>query len=314
MNFIGYRTLKTVIGAVVSIYLAMALGLKYATAAGIITILSLQSTRRQSLRLTSKMIGAFLLALLLAVVLFKLFGYTPLIFGLFLLLFIPISVRLKVQEGIVVSAVLITQLLIEKTTEIPFILNQISLMALGVVIALFLNLYMPSFESKIKEEQDIIEKTIKKILLDMSNALLEQVVSIEEEELFNHLEIRLKQGREMAHKNFNNSFSSNNSDYITYMDIRFQQLHCLQKMRKHFERLSITYKQTILIADFTVKIAHSIQCNDAAEKRLVNLSKLRKSFTTMELPQNREEFENRGILYQFLNDMEEFLQLEVILE
>jgi len=314
MNVIGYRTLKTVIGAVIAMYLAITLGLKYATAAGIITILSLQSTRKQSLRISSKMIGAFLLALLLAVGLFKLFGYTPLVFGIFLLLFIPIAVRLNVQEGIVVSAVLITQLLIEKNTEMSFILNQIYLMAIGVIIALVLNLYMPSFENKIKEEQDIIEKTIKKILLDMSNSLRDQVVSIQEEELFNFLEIRLKKGRMMAHKDFNNSFSSNNSDYTTYMDIRSQQLHCLQNMRKHFERLSITYKQTILIADFTIIIAHSIQGNDAAEKRLRDLSELRKSFTTMELPQNREEFKNRGILYQFLNDMDEFLLLEALLE
>ena len=114
MNFIGYRTLKTVIGAVVAMYIAMSLGLKYATAAGIITILSLQSTRKQSIRLSSKMIGAFLLALLLSVGFFKFIGYTPLVFGLFLLVFIPLSVKFQVQEGIVVSAVLITHLLIEK--------------------------------------------------------------------------------------------------------------------------------------------------------------------------------------------------------
>ena len=312
MNFIGYRTLKTVIGAVVAMYIAMSLGLKYATAAGIITILSLQSTRKQSIRLSSKMIGAFLLALLLSVGFFKLFGYTPLVFGLFLLVFIPLSVRFQVQEGIVVSAVLITHLLIEKNTETSLILNQICLMAIGVVVALFLNIYMPSFENRIKEEQNVIEKTIKKILLDMSSCLRDQGVSIEQEKLFILLEVRLKQGREMAYKNFNNNFSSNSSDYTQYMDIRLQQLHCLKNMRKHFERLSITYTQTILIADFTVRVAHSIP--EHAEKRLEDLRRLRQSFTTMQLPQDRAEFENRGMLYQFLNDVEEFLLLGAILK
>lgn len=33
----------------------------------------------------------------------------------------------------------------------------------------------------------------------------------------------------------------------------------------------------------------------------------------MELPKNREEFENRVMLYQFLNDLEEFLMLEEVL-
>jgi len=314
MNFIGYRTLKTVIGTVLAMYVAMHLGLKYATAAGIITILSLQSTRKQSMRFAGKMIGAFLLALFLSITLFKFLGYTPLVFGLFLFVFIPLSVRLKVQEGIVVSAVLITHLLIEQNIEIPFILNQIYLMGIGVIIALFLNLYMPSFENKIKEEQKEIEKTITKILLNMSSSLREQVVSINEEELFNFLQLKLKKGREIAYKNLNNNFSSNNSDYTNYMDIRIQQLHCLQNMRKCFERLSITYKQTILIANFTVRVAYSIQSTVTAEKELADLRKLRKSFTTMELPQDREEFENRGMLYQFLNDMEEFLLLEAVLK
>lgn len=313
MNFIGYRTLKTVIGSVAAMFIAAHFGLLYATAAGIIAILSLQNTKKQSLRFAGKMVGAFLLALFIAIGLFKVLGYTPLVFGLFLLIFIPLSVKLKVQEGLVVSAVLITQLLVEKTIDLSFILNQLSLVFIGVSIALLLNLYMPSFENKIKKEQEQIEKTIQKILIDMSNSLRVQVVSIKEEELFTLLKSRIKGGRDMAFKNSNNSFSSKNTYYITYMDIRLQQLHCLENMRKHFARLFITYKQTTMIADFTRKTAILIQEPDMAEKLVEELSKLRQSFTTMELPQNREEFENRVMLYQFLNELEEFLMLDEVL-
>jgi len=313
MNFIGYRTVKTVIGSVVAMFLAMHFGLLYATAAGIIAILSLQSTKKQSLRFAGKMIGAFLLALLIGVGLFKFLGYNPLIFGLFLLLFIPLSVKLKVQEGIIVSAVLITQLLVEKTIAFSFILNQLSLVSIGVSIALLLNLYMPSFENKIKHEQQQIEETIKKILVDMSISLRAQVVSIKEEELFTLLTARLKRGREMASKSFDNNFSAKNTYYQNYMDVRLQQLRCLQNMRKHFERLWITYKQTTMIADFTRQSAFLIQKDGMAEKLVEDLSQLRQSFTTMELPQDREEFENRVMLYQFLNDLEEFLLLEKVL-
>lgn len=50
-----------------------------------------------------------------------------------------------------------------------------------------------------------------------------------------------------------------------------------------------------------------------AGKLVEDLSQLRQNFTTMELPQDREEFENRVMLYQFLNDLEEFLLLEEVL-
>ncbi len=312
-NFIGYRTLKTVIASVAAMFIAIHLGLLYATAAGIIAILSLQSTKRQSIRFAGKMIGAFLVALLIAVGLFNSLGYSPFIFGLFLLIFIPLSVKMKVQEGIIVSAVLITQLLIEKTIELSFILNQLALVCIGVCSALLLNLYMPSFEDHIKREQVQIEQIIKQILIDMSNSLRAQVASIKEEEMFTLLKSRLKHGREMAANSFNNSFISKNNYYINYMDVRLQQLHCLENMRKHFGRLSSTYKQTTMIADFTLRSAFLIQEYDTAKRRIEELSQLRQSFTTMQLPQNREEFENRVMLYQFLNDLEEFLLLEEVL-
>lgn len=45
MKFIGYRTLKTAIGATIAMSIAGALGLKYSVSAGIITILSIQNTK-----------------------------------------------------------------------------------------------------------------------------------------------------------------------------------------------------------------------------------------------------------------------------
>jgi uncharacterized membrane protein YgaE (UPF0421/DUF939 family) len=46
--------------------------------------------------------------------------------------------------------------------------------------------------------------------------------------------------------------------------------------------------------------------NDCVE--LINkLALLRKDYEMMELPKNRTEFENRALLFQFLNDLEDFL-------
>lgn len=314
MNFIGYRTLKTALGVVIAMYIAITLELKDATSAGIITILSLQNTRKQSIQLAIKMLCASFLALLISVLLFKLFSYTPFIFSLFLLFFIPLAVRLKLQEGIVISAVLITHLLIEKNIQFSFLLNQLYLMIIGVTIALILNLYMPNLENKFKEKQQLIENLISSILLTMSTSLKKQVCVIEENDLFTQLKQTLKQGSTLAHINYNNRIFSTPNNYTHYMDIRLQQMNCLQNMKKHFDRLSTTYTQTIIIADFTINIAHSISDYTMTKNQLTELRKLRESFTTMPLPQDRAEFENRSVLYQFLNDMEELLLLESMLE
>lgn len=67
------------------------------------------------------------------------------------------------------------------------------------------------------------------------------------------------------------------------------------------------YEQTILLSEFTNNVAINIhEDNDCIE--LINkLALLRREYEMMELPKNRDEFENRALLFQFLNDLEDFL-------
>lgn len=308
MKFFGYRTLKTSIGATAAIMLANQMGLQYSVSAGIITILSVQSTKRQSVNIAMQRLGACVLALAISSVLFGVLGYHAVIFGLFLLLFIPMAAKLKVAEGIVVSSVLVTHLLLEKSVMASLLWNEISLMLVGVGIALLLNLYMPSIEGKIKEDQSYIEEKMKEILLHMAMALKEHYVSIKEEELFSSLENHLLQARSRAYKNLNNYFFADESYYAQYMEMRMQQFETMKRMRQHFQRFFMTYEQTVMIAHFTEKVAHSIYEGNTAENLLEDLYHLREHFRAMELPVTREEFENRAMLFQFLNDMQQFLE------
>ena len=242
--------------------------------------------------------------------LFKILGFNTVIFGLYLLLFIPIASRFKLNEGIVVSSVLVTHLLVEKRADMWLLFNEIGLMVIGVSIALLLNLYMPSIEKKLKEDQEFIENSIREILRLMSESLKEKAVSINEEAMFKNLEYRILSGRTRAYKNLNNTLFSDNSYYVKYMDMRFQQLETLKSMRTHFNKFFMTYTQTVMMSDFTRKVSASIHENNTAVGLLQGLNELRLEFSTMELPKTREEFENRAMLYQFLNDMERFLTIK----
>lgn len=171
--------------------IAGALGLKYSVSAGIITILSIQNTKRKSLSVAIQRMIACLLALTISSVLFTMLGHNAIIFGLFLLVFIPLAVKFNLQEGIVVNSVLATHILAEKYISINLFINEILLMFIGAGIALLLNLYMPSIEKEIWEDQFYIEEKMKEILIQMSIALRELSVSLKEDELFNDLEERL---------------------------------------------------------------------------------------------------------------------------
>lgn len=310
MKFIGYRTIKTAIGVVIAVTIAKWLGLKYGISAGIIVILSIQSTKRQSVKIAVKRIEACVLALFISWVIFNLFGFYDSVFGLFLLLFIPLTARLNLTEGIVVSSVLVSHLLVERAANIFWIKNELILMGVGVGVALFMNLYIPSIEGRIKEDQIYIEEKIREILRAMSGALRDNKLLGSVDEVFNELEERLKVGRKRAYKNLNNYLFEDVSYYARYMDMRTRQLDTLKRMREHFERFFITYDQMIMMAEFTEEVAIYLNEKNTGEDFLKKLNLLYKSFKEMDLPATREEFENRAILFQFLRDMEDFLKIK----
>jgi uncharacterized membrane protein YgaE (UPF0421/DUF939 family) len=310
MKIIGTRTLKTGIGTPISIILATLFGLKYAAAAGIITMLSIQSTKRESIQIALKRIAACVLALIIASVFFSIFGYSPVVFGLFLLAFIPMTAKLNLEEGIIVSSVIVTHLLVERSTSLQLAFNELALMFIGVGVALFLNLYMPSRENLIKEDQKYIEESMKKILVKMSAALKEHDSSFADDELFRELDDRIKAAKRRAYKNLNNYLIRDMSYYVEYMEMRRQQFKTLKRMKDNFRRFSIADEHTCKVADFTEKISKDFYEKNTAEGLLKELEDLRGEFKNMNLPATREEFENRAMLYQFLNDLEQFLLIK----
>ncbi|WP_099191996.1 aromatic acid exporter family protein [Tepidibacter mesophilus] len=307
MKFIGYRTLKTAIGAAISIIISKNLGIEYAVSAGIITILSIQSTKRKSVEIALQRICACILALFIAYITFNLFGYSEISFAIFLVIFIPLAVKFNMGEGIVVSSVLVTHLLVEKSVEIFWLRNELYLMIIGAFVALILNLYMPSIENKIRSDKIYIEEKMKEILHKMSIALKDHTIEFESDVLFNDLENRLQRALKLSYINFNNYVFQDEIYYVHYMEMRVKQYETIKRMREHFQRFFMTYDQAIIISDFTQRVANLLYEDNTAESLIEELNKLRMIFKEMPLPKDREEFENRAMLFQFLNDMESFL-------
>ncbi len=307
MKFIGFRTLKTGIGAAIAMIIASQLGLEYSVAAGIITILSIQNTKKQSFKIALQRVIAFLIALFVSFIVFRMIGYNPLAFGIFLLIFIPLTVRFNLEQGIVVNSVLITHFLVQKTINLFWIRNELELMLIGVGVALFLNFYMPSIEEQIRKDQIYIDESIKSILFQMSRALKKNDISIKEQSIFNELEEILYVAKERAYNNLNNYFLLDTRYYVEYVEMRLQQFKILKRMKSHFQRFFISYEQTIMIANFTEKVAECFHEENTAENLLQQTGILREEFRNMSLPNTREEFENRAMLFQFLNDLEQFL-------
>ncbi|MHC1749724.1 MAG: aromatic acid exporter family protein [Cellulosilyticaceae bacterium] len=309
-KIVGIRTLKTAIGATIAIIIASMIGLKYSPSAGIITILSIQSTKKQSIQIAIKRFVATLIAFLVSGILFALMGYNPIIFGLYLLVFIPITAKFNLSDGIVMASVLVTHLLVEASVNEALLINEILLVLIGIGVALVLNIYMPSAENELAKQRQEIEQIMYALFCKMSDALEGCSVAIEEQTLFDRLEQKIIEARADAYKYSNNHLFARVSPYERYFEMRARQLQVMHYMREHFSRFFMTYEETKTVATFAKKVAISIKGEIKAKDLLSELALLREDFKKSNLPSTREEFENRAMLYQYLNDIEHFLAIK----
>ena len=309
-KIIGLKIIKTGIGATSAIWLAQLIGLKYSVAAGIITILSIQNTRRESVLIALRRLGATVIALSLGSVVLNLLGFNAVSFGVYLILFIPLAVKAKVVEGIVPASVLVTHLLGEGYTSITLLGNELLLMIVGAGIALLVNMYMPNLEEDLIREKQKLEKNMFDIFIKMENALLLDNKKLEIENELEALKSALVEGRTKATQYRNNTFMSGRSLYEKYFDMRYSQYQIMLYMYKHFERFYRVTPGAEKIAKLTYEVALSVKGKIAVETLLLDLEALREAFKHSELPVTREEFENRAMLYQFLTDMEQFLDVK----
>ena len=310
MKYVYNLAFKMAISATIALLIGNALGLQYATVGAVIAILSIQDTRKKALIISYKRIVACSMGILLSVILYSLLGNGALIFGLFLIILIPLTSRLKAQEGMVPAVVLSTHFLVANNITIELIFNEVLLMIIGIGVAAIANIFMPSLEDKFKYDREWIEEHYRIIISKMSKSLITHTVDIDEQKIINEVEKRLYESKETAYKIVNNHFFKSSSYYTDYINMRINQFDTIKRMRLHFQRFNIPVEQMNVMSDFTLCVAENIREMNDCKSLLMDLDILRNEFKKMELPKTREEFESRAQLLQFLNDMEEFLLIK----
>jgi len=307
MNFIQSKTVKIALAATIAVLISTYLDLDFGVTSGIIAILSIQDTKKEALLVGGKRIIAASIAILLSFALYVLLGNNPIIFGLFLLIFIPITNVIKTSEGMVVGAVLSTHLLISTNINISWIINEVKLTIIGIGVAMIFNLYAKSLEENFEKNKEDIEEKYRLILSDMATSLVTQAVPIHDQEILLGIEKLIKTTKVMAQIINNNHLFKHSNYYVGYIDMRLTQLDAIKRMKRHFSRVYMTYEQTRLLSEFTNEVAINIHEDNDCIELICKLDLLRKYYGMMQLPKNRDEFENRALLFQFLNDLEDFL-------
>lgn len=306
---IGNRTIKTAIGAALSILLAQQLGLMFYSAAGIITILCIQVTVKQSVRTAVNRFLASLLGLGLGVVLFRLLGFTPLTLLIDILVFLPLAVRLRIQEGFVTNMVVLLHLYAQERTDLALIANELGLLVIGIGVALLVNLYMPSLERELKAMQTKVEANFSKILKEYSYYLRFGESEWDGHELI-ELEGLLGEARKLASRDVENRLGRGDDYYRSYFIMREKQFALLERMMPIVSTLNAQVPQGLQIAEFLERLSDSVHPGNTAYRFLEQLQEMGQEIRESPLPRSRDEFETRASLFYLLREIENYLYIK----
>lgn len=308
-KFIGLRTLKTAFGAGLGIFLAHLLNLDYGVNTAIVVILSLQNTKRKSLNLAGVRILASIIALLLAKLVFTLFGFGPISFSIYLLLFIPVVVRLKLNEGLVPSSVLVSHLLASNSVSLGSLGNEFAQMVIGASIALVLNLYIPGIESHLINDLAAIKRVKYRILESMKTCLRGGYESTDRSQLLDEMSQRISLANERVLNETGENFSRGLDYHLKYLKMESDQLESLRFMGRSVNYLSKYSELSHMASDITEKALLQLQSIRMDKERINEIKASLEALAQSTQQSSLEEFQARATAFQYLEDLIRLLDI-----
>lgn len=306
---IGYRTLKTALGASIAIAIAMYLELNFFTAAGILTILCIQPTKRKSVHAVYTRIVSSIVGLIYAFIFFEIFGYHAVVLGIVLLLFIPTIVSLGVAEGFVSSAVIMMHVFFTADFTLDLLFNELLLMAVGFGMGLIVNMYMPDIKKDILAYQQKTEQLFAKILAEIAGYLRNGDTLWDGKELIEATKV-LNSAKTLAYQDVQNHLSRKDNIYYVYFDMRERQLEIIERVLPKITALPVMTEQAPLIATFLEDLSEHVHGGNTASHFLEKLDKVKEEFAKMPLPKDHETFLAMAAMYQFIEEMDEYLVIK----
>ncbi|MDE7184447.1 MAG: hypothetical protein K2O40_08235, partial [Lachnospiraceae bacterium] len=127
---------------------------------------------------------------------------------------------------------------------------------------------------------------------------------------FVRLEDKIHLAKECALRNWNNTLWSQSAYELDYIRMRENQSRVLKNIYDSIIRITMLPTQTMQVAAFFEEIEAQYHRDNNVEELLKLLEKMLSDMKLENLPQSREEFEARALLFYTLMQLDEFLTLK----
>ncbi len=304
--------LKIGVGSSLAILIAGRLHLDNMVSAGTITLLTLMTSKWETVRLSIFRVITFGVSIAIAWLVFLHIEAPIPAYGCYIFLTVLIAELFNLRATISVNAVIGAHLLITHDFSLRSIENEFILVLIGIVIALILNQIQNNREHK----KDMIgcmrrtEKDMQDILRKMSDYLLDAGDQVKVWDDINGLDQRLLTYIRDAGEYQDNTFHSHPVYYIDYFEMRYDQCQVLDSLHSSLQQIRSMPAQAKVVAEYIIYLTDYVIEINHPEQQELELKKVFDSMSLEELPESREEFESRALLYHILKDLESFLAIK----
>lgn len=304
------KLIKYTIGAIVSILIANLLHLEYAMSTGIVTLLTIQDTKKETIKVSVKRITIFFIMTLLSYVVYPTLGYTVWTFGIVLIPYLFLCLLFDMKEAIAPIAVLCTHYISSKSCSPDMIENEFLILVIGASVGIIINLFMTDNIKQIKKRQREIDDSMRRILERMSIYIVKERKEDYTGSCFTELDTLLEDLKRESLQYMNNHFIGTNDYYYNYVQMRLSQCKLLKRIYHDIMRMEYIPTQATILSEVLIKISTEFHERNDAIELLEYINAILLNLRNEALPVTRQEFENRAILYHVLTDLEVFISLK----
>lgn len=301
---------KIILATIGAISLAEFFHLQHSISTGIVAILTIQPTKKETLQTALTRFYAFVVSLVLAYLCFQVLGFSISGFLLYFSIYIILCHILHWYYAMTMNAVLISHFVAYGIMNGETILNEVLIFVIGVGIGIVANLHLRKKVDAIEELKEQADTQIVEILNRMSERIVNVDMTDYNAESFIELRKMIRSAKNLAEENYLNQFNKDDRYDIEYIMMRDRQCQVLFEMYKNVRKLDSTPETAKAISHYLKMMATKFHRDNDGHELMKLFREMDLYMKQRPLPVERLEFENRARLFVVMRNIEEFIQIK----
>ena len=166
------KIIKLSLGSSLAIFIAWLLKLEYSMVAGVIVLLTVKNTKKETLKGVVGKIYGFILCTIFSYLCFNILGYHLASFSIFIFIIIFLCFLLEIQDVIAMCVVISSHYFLQGEISFSWILNEAGIFTIGASIGVIINMYIPTNINKIYEGQRKLQEEVSTVLIDIADFII----------------------------------------------------------------------------------------------------------------------------------------------